>query len=241
MNACVHSAWIWPADAAQIRTCLAESVYQIFSLGSLQIEVVVLLVWRSQVEWNVLEDNDMPCWALGCFLELFLQPDLMCFLQLRAAWCVKEQLRIQHQAQHSTNPETEVVITPGTAVLLHCVQSGSVAQVMVTADKHERNFWISVPQDILQVPLLLLSELATWGMHRFFFFFKQMTLPVADDECVPVISLKGVKSRRNFVETNCLQVCIYIIKIHQYYIIKYWKQSLKSLSFQQSCPPCLWS
>lgn len=144
-----------------ISTCLAESVDQALSLGSLQVKVVVLLVGRLQVEGDVLEYEDVACRALSCALQLLLQPGLVSLLQLRAAGRVKEELGVQHQEQHPAHPETEIVVPPATAVLLHRVRSGRVAKVVVATDENEGDIWISVPQSILQVSLLFFPESAT--------------------------------------------------------------------------------
>lgn len=134
---------------------------QALPLCSLQVKVVVLLVGRLQVEGDVLEDEDVTCRALSCALQLLLQPVLMSLLQLRAAGCVEEELGVQHQEQHPTHPETEVIVPPATTILLHRVRGGRVAKVVVAADKNEGDIWISVPQSILQVSLLFFPESAT--------------------------------------------------------------------------------
>lgn len=51
-------------------------------------------------------------------------------------------------------PEAEVVVSPGCAVLVHWTEGGSVAQVMVSTDKHQRDGGICGLQDSLQVPYL---------------------------------------------------------------------------------------
>lgn len=59
----------------------------------------------------------------------------------------------------ATNPEAEVVVSPGVAELGYSLWGGCVTQVMVTTDKHQRDGGVCAPQSHLQVPLLPLPVL----------------------------------------------------------------------------------
>lgn len=61
-----------------------------------------------------------------------------------------------------TYPEAEIVVTPCFAILLHSSRCGGVAQVMVPADKHQRDGGVCSLQGCLQVPLLTFSEWVVW-------------------------------------------------------------------------------
>lgn len=70
----------------------------------------------------------------------------------------KQNQDVQPWLPVPTYPEAEIVVPPCSAVLLHCISGGGVAQVMVPADKHQWYRGVCSLQGRLQVSLLTFPE-----------------------------------------------------------------------------------